>query len=209
MISFYFCLRLPCCAPFTPRSNLTTSATGGGRASKAEGDCVREWHLHGLYVIPRGQRPAFFRWPFWRGASPFSFWGFLKEGYLQIIHFNRILNYIPSILDIFKWVPHLWTPPCGNDWAGPHTGPILGLGLTGGTPWLRRIQGPPCCRKRQSKMAARWAHWGQKAPKYLAWMKKNHRKMVGFNGISWGLMGFYGIYPSVMTNSSELENHCC
>ena len=32
-----------------------------------------------------------------------------------------------------------------------------------GTPWRLPIQGPPYCRKRQQKMAARWARWGQEA----------------------------------------------
>ena len=41
--------------------------------------------------------------------------GFLKWGYLQIIHFNRIFHYKPSILGI----PHfLETPSSKNSWTG-------------------------------------------------------------------------------------------
>ena len=51
-----------------------------------------------------------------------------------------------------------------------------GAGATG-TPWLLPIQGPPYCRKRQQKMAARWARWGQEAPPD-GWKNQYHKLKI-------------------------------
>lgn len=57
--------------------------------------------------------------------------------------------------------------------SGPTIGSLI-LGGATGTPWLLPIQGPPYCRKRQQKMAARWARWGQEAPPD-GWKNQYHK----------------------------------
>ena len=74
------------------------------------------WHKAHVFIFSlchrNGMLITFYR-HFFQGpidvSSPvfFTFGGFLKWGYPQIIHFNRISLYNPSILEY----PHLWKPP--------------------------------------------------------------------------------------------------